>query len=168
MTFGVEAIHWGMVADGVQIGLGLVILVFLVHGRLRSRRRAAADAAEGPKASFGDEVLLQSLRQRAETALAAVAAAVEAERIGLQQFCDGGRKSRRAEQGELVAAPAPFRLGQNRCDAAAAARDSGYEGIGGLAAAGLSARQIAEQLNLPAGEVELVLKLHGAPHSATA
>jgi DNA-binding NarL/FixJ family response regulator len=161
-----ESIPWGMVVDGIQIGLCVVILACLIHGRRRTRRLQADAAACGAAASFSDEVLLQSVRQRAEMAFSAIAAALEAERLELQRLCDGGRAPRRTTAAEPLVPAAPFRFGE--IGAAAAAGKERYEGVGDLAAAGLSARQIAEQLKLPAGEVELVMKMQATLPQALA
>ena len=47
------------------------------------------------------------------------------------------------------------------------AHDPRYDGIYDLAAQGHSARQIAQQLNRPDGEIELILALHGQNRPAT-
>ncbi len=151
--------QWGLVVDGIQIALCVGILFFLVLGRWRTRRLQANAAAHGAAGSFSEEVLLQSVRQRAETALSAIAAAVEAERIELQQLCDTGRTSRRMPPVEASAPAPPFRLGDRGGAGAPMAVQKGYEGIGPLAAGGLDPRQIADRLNLPLGEVELSLKM---------
>ncbi len=160
MMASLEAIRWGMLVDGIQIVLCAAILFFLVLGRRRTRRLPANAAAHGAAASFSEEVLLQAVRQRAETALSAIAAAVEAERVELQQLCDGGRPARRLHRVEASDPVPPFRLGESGGKGTPPAGQKSYAGIGGLAAGGLSARQIAEQLKLPAGEVELVLKMN--------
>lgn len=160
MMASLGAVHWGMLVDGIQIALCAAILFFLVLGRWRNRRLQANAAAHDSAASFSEEVLLQSVRQRAETALSAIAAAVEAERIELQKVCDGGRPARRMHRVEATDPVPPFRLGESGGKGTPPAGQKSYAGIGGLAAGGLSPRQIAEQLKLPAGEVELVLKMN--------
>src|SRR5512141_2361998 len=72
------------VRDGVQVLLCGVILACLACRRLTSTHRAEVRPA--PLAAFADEVGLQSLRQQAEQALAAIEQAVRAERLQLNRW----------------------------------------------------------------------------------
>jgi hypothetical protein len=105
------------------------------------------------------EVLLQSIRLQTEHALQNIRMTVEAERDKLQHaLADAGalRPPAEPEVAAAAAAPPAFRWG----DAEPAERTgSRYAGLDGLAEQGLSARQIADRLNLPAGEIELALKM---------
>lgn len=140
------------VRDGVQVLLCGVVLACLACRRLTSTRRAEVRPA--PLAAFADEVGLQSLRQQAEQALAAIEQAVRAERLQLNRWMapidPGGAAAADSEPADLI----PFRLGGGDPGAAAS-----YDALPRLAAGGLTPRELAAQTHMPAGEVELALKL---------
>ncbi len=140
------------VRDGVQVLLCGVVLACLACRRLTASRRAEVRPA--PLAAFADEVGLQSLRQQAEQALAAIEQAVRAERLQLNRWMapidPGGAAAADPEPADLV----PFRLGGGEPGAAAS-----YDALPRLAAGGLTPRELAAQTRMPAGEIELALKL---------
>ena len=140
------------VRDGVQVLLCGVVLACLACRRLTSTRRAEV---RPQPAAFADEVGLQSLRQQAERALAAIEQAVRAERLQLNQWVapigpGGTGAAADSEPADLI----PFRLGGGAPGAAAP-----YDALPRLAAGGLTPRELAAQTRMPAGEVELALKL---------
>jgi hypothetical protein len=140
------------VRDGVQVLLCGVVLACLACRRLTSTRRAEV---RPPPAAFADEVGLQSLRQQAERALAAIEQAVRAERLQLNRWMapigpGGAAAAADPEPADLI----PFRLGGGEPGAAAP-----YDALPRLAAGGLTPRELAAQTRMPAGEVELALKL---------
>jgi hypothetical protein len=138
------------VRDGVQVLLCGVVLACLACRRLTSTCRAEVRPA--PLAAFADEVGLQSLRQQAEQALAAIEQAVRAERLQLNRWMapidPGGAVAADPEPADLV----PFRLGGPGAAAS-------YDALPRLAAGGLTPRELAAQTRMPAGEIELALKL---------
>jgi hypothetical protein len=163
MTF-FEAVRWERVCDGLQLLLWGMILACLIHNKLKYRRMLPEAASQGRHPIFSQEVLLQTLRQQAEQALASVRAAVEAEQTKLQQLLEAAGEP--SPPGESAAAGVaaeniPFCLG--RVDPAGPVSLHGrFAGLQELAARGLTARQIAAQTKLPAGEIELALKLQRA------
>jgi hypothetical protein len=152
-----EALRWDMVADGIQVLLCGVILACLVHNKLRHKRLLPEASHRGPPPVFSQEVLLQTLRQQAEQALASIRAAVDAEQTKLQQVLGASEVPLPPEE-TAAAEHVPFRLGDSE-PLGRGSLQSRYAGLGELAAQGLTARQIAEQTQLPAGEIELALTL---------
>jgi hypothetical protein len=102
------------------------------------------------------------VRQQAQSALAAVASVLEAERAKLIERAAAGAPL--LPEREIAPAPAgaagegAFRLGET----AGPALFDRYEEARLLARQGLGTRRIAEELNLPRGEVELAVKLRPA------
>ena len=162
MMFFFDAVRWDRVSDVIQLLLCGVILACLVHNKLKHKRLLPDAALQGKPPVFSQEVLLQTLRQQTEQALAAIRAAVEVEQTKLQELLGaaGGPcpSEERAEAGRAVE-NIPFRLGNADPTGPVAFGRSRYAGLPELAARGLSARQIAAQTKLPAGEIELALKL---------
>jgi hypothetical protein len=152
---------------GIQTGLGLcaAIMVYFIWSRIKARRAPAANAARGALPGFTQEMIQEVVNQNVSQVLDTITQAVEAERQRLNGVC-----ATREAAASLPGTP-PHYAGEAfvaappRCDilpgqGAAAGR---YEGVHRLSAAGLNARQIADRLNLPVGEVELVVKLQAAP-----
>jgi hypothetical protein len=111
-------------------------------------------------------VFLQTIRQETEHALQNILTVVETERSRLQRALeDAGASSVSSETeiGTPVEAPVVFRWGDLDPDGAGRKR---YDGLEGFIEQGLSSRQIADRMNLPAGEIELAMKLR-APDTAT-
>jgi len=161
MTSFLEALRWDWVSAGCQLALCAVILGSWLHRRVK-RRPAARVESSDPAPSFAREVLLQTIRQQTELALQSILAAVAAERDKLLQALAGAgslRSTVAVEPDAGADAPMAFRWGDAESDATGRRR---YAGMNGLAEQGLSPRQIADRLKLPAGEIELALKLQGA------
>lgn len=159
-----DALRWDMVADGIQVLLCGVILACLVHNQLRYKRLLPEVSHRGKPLVFSQEVLLQTLRQQTEHALASIRAAVDAEEAKLQQVLAAAGMPPAAAENAAAETPAehiPFRLGDGE-PGGLGTLPNRYAGLGELAAQGLTARQIAAQTRLPAGEIELALKLQRA------
>jgi hypothetical protein len=163
MTF-FDFVRWDRLSDGIELLLCAVILVCLVHNKLKYRRLLPDTALQGKPPVFSQEVLLQTLRQQTEQALASIRAAVEVEQNKLQQLLgatDAPRPIEERAAAEIAAENEPFRLGDGDSAAPGLVR-SRLAGLPALAARGLTTRQMAAQSQLPAGEIELALKLHRA------
>lgn len=159
-----DALRWDMVADGIQVLLCGVILACLLHNKLRHKRLLPEASDRTHPGGFSQEVLLQTLRQQTEQALAAIRAAVDAEEAKLQQVLGAAGVPPAASENaaaETSAEHIPFRLGDGE-PVGLETLPSLYAGLGELAAQGLTTRQIAAQTRLPAGEIELALKLQQA------
>lgn len=164
MTF-LEALRWDLVADGLQVLMCGVILTCLVRNQLRYKRLLPQASHRETPPVFSQEVLLQTLRQQTEQALASIRAAVDAEEAKLQQVLGaagvlpaGAANAAAEAPGESI----PFRLGDGE-PVGFGALPSRYAGLAELAAQGLTPRQMAAQTRLPAGEIELALKLQRVP-----
>jgi hypothetical protein len=160
-------IWWAVVVAGIQTGLGLcaAIMVYLIWTRRKARRTPAAGAERGAPPGFTQEMIQEVVSQSVTQVLDSITQAVEAERRRLHGACGTGVAPHALPGTPFHYGGEAFVAAPPRCDilpgqGAAAGR---YEGVHRLTAAGLNARQIAERLNLPAGEVELVVKLQAAP-----
>jgi hypothetical protein len=154
-----EAVRWDLLSQGIQILVWLVILVYFVRQRLRQQPSGVPAATRAAAPLFSQEILLQTIRQQTEQALQGILAAVEAERDKLQRLlvrAEVPRLPPTAPDAETAAAHIPFRLGETPSELVDRSRYAGLKELGGR---GLSLRQIADQLKLPVGEIELALKL---------
>ena len=160
-----EALRWDVVCNAVQIALCSVILVVLIRNKLKTKRFLSEGEGRARGIPFTQEIRLQSIRHQTELALEAILKTVEAEQLRLPQAFDrtdtrlpGAGTAADAASAEHL----PFRLGEDIPPVSGASGAGRYEGVHGLAGEGLSLQQIAEQLRLPSGEVELALKLRRA------
>ncbi|MBI5579417.1 MAG: hypothetical protein HY895_09720 [Deltaproteobacteria bacterium] len=162
---GWEAWRWDVVCNAIQIAMCSVILVVLIRNKLKTKRFLAEGEGRDRVIPFTQEIRLQSIRQQTELALEVILKAVQAEQLRLQQTFDGADARLPGAGTAADAASAehlPFRLGEDIPPVSSGSSAGRYEGVLGLAGEGLSAKQIAEQLRLPSGEVELALKLRRA------
>jgi len=158
-----EAIRWDLVGGGFQIALCAVILGGWVRRRIRKRAETRAEPS-APNPDFSQEVFLQTIRQQTELSLQRILAAVEVERDQLQRALASTGVLNPPAAVEIAGSEDPhsaFRWGDSDADGTGRRR---YAGLKALAEQGLSSRQIADRLNLPAGEIQLALKLQGATH----
>lgn len=154
-----ETVRWELVSQGIQVVMWAVILGHFVRQRRKSRLSGALAETADPTPVFSQEVRLQTLRQQTEQALHSISAAVAAEREKLQGLlasADVPPLSAAAPIAEPAADLIPFRLGESD---AAAAVPSWVTALKGFSARGLSPREIAAQMRMPVGEIELALRL---------
>jgi hypothetical protein len=156
-----EALRWDMVSAVFQLALCAAILGAWLRQRIR-RRSATRGASSASPPAFSMEVMLQSIRLQTEHALLNILSTVEAERDKLQHALAGAGALHPAAEPETAgpaAVPVAFRWGDAEAEEQ---RGNRYAGLNGLAEQGLSPRQIADRLNVPAGEIELALKMRAA------
>jgi hypothetical protein len=162
---GWDALRWDVICNTVQVALCSAILVVLIRNMLKSKRFPAEGEERARTIPFTQEIRLQSIRQQTELALEAILKTVQVEQLRLQQAFDGTDTRLPGAGAAADAAGAehlPFRFGEDIPLLSGGSGAGRYAGVHGLAGAGLSAQQIAEQLRLPSGEVELALKLQRA------
>lgn len=160
MTSFLEGVRWDLVGGGFQIALCVLILGGWVRRRMKRRPQAGVEA-RAALADFPREVFLETIRQETEQSHQRILAAVETERDRLQRVLARRGAPHPADDGEPGGsgdARAAFRWGASDADDTDRGR---YAGLRGLAEQGLSPRQIADRLHVPAGEVELALKVRG-------
>jgi hypothetical protein len=159
---GWEALRWDVICNTVQIAMCSVILVVLIRNKLKTKRFLSEGEGRDRDIPFTQEIRLQSIRQQTELALEAILKTVQVEQFRLQQTFDGADTRLPGAGTAADAAHAehmPFRLGEEIPPGSGGSGAGRYERVHGLGAEGLSAKQIAEQLRLPSGEIELALKL---------
>jgi hypothetical protein len=155
-----DAVRWDLVGAGFQLALCALILGGWARRRLRKRAQADGEVVAPPQA-FALEVWRQTIRQQTEQSLQRIVSTVERERLKLQEVLAGVGPLRPTAEADS-AGPGDGQAGFRWCGTESEELDfNRYAGVNELAQQGLSPRQIADRLNLPAGEIELALKLHG-------
>ncbi len=154
--------YWEVAVDGIQIVLCLLILFFLIRNRRRKMTPEWIEAKTESGQSFNLQVLSQTINQQVELAFSNIHESIAVERrnlgnvLQLNQFNRAGRIPTENQR--------PPVLSKNNEILPRSKEPAGKEEhraqIQKLVARGMSAKQIAEELKTPMGEVELILSLH--------
>lgn len=149
---------WEIVLDGIQIFLGCVILLVLIRNRIKYKQLLLKRPNGEKPQNFNTEFIVQAIRQQSDLALAHILETIEKERKTLDAYFD---LSEPQMAPHLVETPPDRSAAQTPDDETAElnAADTIYSEIVTLAGQGRSLEDISEALNVPKGEVELVLKL---------
>ena len=149
---------WEIAIDATQIGLCAFILLFLIRNHIRFKRLNPNASSGQESQKFNSEFVVEAVRQQTELAFNHILETIDKERQTLDAYFEL-RESHLAH-GLLKSLP-PNRIepipGTKTQEPDAA--DAIYSKIESLSDQGLSLTDIAEELNLPRGEVDLVLKL---------
>jgi hypothetical protein len=149
---------WEIALDATQIGLCGLILLFLIRNRMKFKRLILKAPAAAKSQNFNTEFVVEAVRQQTELAFNHILETIDKERQTLSayfelreaQLAPGLLKSASSGRIESISSS-----GASEPDAA----DAIYSEIESLADQGLSRVDISEKLNVPRGEVDLVLKL---------
>ena len=151
---------WEMVLDGVQVFLCVMIFLFLLHNRIKYKRWLLNAVPQDKTVGFSDEVRMQQFKQLAEKSFDHVVDTINQERLALQaQFESGSTDSE--QQVSTLQTPNNFKNVIQDDESGSGSTELGnFSEIVALADKGLSVREISQRLNMPGGEVELVLRLN--------
>lgn len=153
--------YWGVIIDGIQIILGLLILLVLIRNRRKFKQSLLEQAIAESGHDFNAQVLSQTIKQQIDQAFANITQTIAVEQANLDRVLP----DRRSRRGNSVRSdfydptPMPEAVGISRISAEIASRCDPHEQTLKLAGKGLSARQISDELKIPIGEVELILSL---------
>ena len=151
---------WELVLDGIQILVCVMILSFLIHNKIKYKRWVLATVPPKETIAFSEEIHIQHLKQLTEKCFDSVIDTINKERLNLQSHFDGDSSLSESpgSSGPRVSDFKPFFQGEPKPTG-----DDGFNNfteIIALADRGLSIREISHQLNMPSGEVELVVRLN--------
>ena len=149
---------WEIAIDATQIGLCGLILLFLIRNRMKLKRLNpdATSAEESQK--FNTEFVVEALRQQTELAFNHIMQTIDKERQTLNAYFE--LRETQLAPGLLTS------VSKGRIEPISStealepdAADAIYSEIESLSDQGLRPADIATELNVPRGEVDLVLKL---------
>jgi hypothetical protein len=149
---------WEIAIDATQIGLCGLILLFLIRNRMKLKRLNSNGHSGEESQKFNSEFVVEALRQQTELAFNHIMKTIDKERQTLNAYFE--LRETQLAPGLLTSAsksrmePVP---GAETLEADAS--EAIYSEIESLSAQGLGPSEIAEELNVPRGEVDLVLKL---------
>jgi len=155
---------WEMVMDGIQILLGLIVLALVGLKRSKSKRFLSGLTADATDHHFSEEMIRQSVKQQVLESLDQVIRTALAEKSNISHMFDdqvAWKNSDGAPFHDSLESE-PFSDPTDRPDAPSATSIEKYAAIEKMARQGHDTRNISETLDLPAGEVSLLLKLRQA------
>ncbi|MDX1708854.1 MAG: hypothetical protein R3274_09660 [Desulfobacterales bacterium] len=149
---------WAIVLDVAQIGLCGLIIVFLILNRIKFKQLILRSPTGGPSSQMNTDFVVEAVRQQTELAFNHIVETIDKERQTLEMVYH--QHHRQLSAGMLATMPAPPPEQQPRAEASEMdPANAIYHEIESLADQGLSLTDISERLNVPQGEVDLVLKL---------
>ena len=151
---------WELVLNGVQIILCVMIFIFLIHSKIKYKRWILNAAAQETTPAFSDEIRIQHLKQLTEKSFDAVVDTINQERMALQT-CFDASESESGQSVSVLPTSDDFKTLIPEDETNPGDTDlTNFSEIIALADKGLSIREISKRLNMPSGEVELVVRLN--------
>lgn len=149
--------YWQLAIDGLQIFLCLLILFFFVTKRTKSRKMAAESVAADQVSNFNARFLAESFQQQTDQAFDNILTVISNERRNL----DGLLQLLAEKQPDVgVTAQIDDAVAQAAVSTQDCLPDDQLKAeVKKLAASGKDTGQIAQQMKIPVGEVELILNL---------
>ena len=149
---------WEIVFDATQIVLCGCILVFLILNRIRFKQLILRKPTAERPLDVNSEFLVEAVRRQTELAFNHILETIEKERQTLDAYYRHPHK--RIDTGLLTSLSTPPLDQISNPEAGEPdAANVIYSEIESLADQGLSLADISERLNVPQGEVDLVLRL---------
>lgn len=149
---------WEIVLDLTQICLGALILLCLIRNKIKYKQLFLKAPTGKNSQNFNTEFIIQTIRQQTELAFTHILETIDKER----QTLDAYFELRETQMASKMLTPVPDHVAARIRGTEAADLDPAdtiYTEIENLAGQGMSLEDISEDLNVPRGEVELVLKL---------
>jgi len=149
---------WEILLDVAQICLGGIILLCLIRNKIKFKQLLLKAPTGETSQKFNTEFIIQAIRQQCDLAFTHILETIDKER----QTLDAYFELRETQIASKMLVSAPDRIVAPISDPEGADQntaDTIYSEIESLAGQGVSLDNIAEDLNVPKSEVELVLKL---------
>ncbi|MDJ0987969.1 MAG: hypothetical protein QNJ26_20675 [Desulfobacterales bacterium] len=149
---------WEILLDVTQIGLCGLIIVFLILNRVKFKQLILRAPSYQQSTHINAEFVLEAIRQQTELAFNHILETIDKERQTLDAYYQ--QSDKRLASGLLTPISNPAQ--DQPTGSEAQGMDPAnviYNEIENLADKGLSLTDISERLNVPEGEVDLVLKL---------
>ena len=151
---------WELVLDGIQIFLCAMIFLFLIHNKIKHKRWILTATPAKETIAFSDEIHLQHLKQLTEKCFDTVIDTINRERLDLQTHFDGDPSGSETHGSVLPASDELKTVLAGDQKGPGDTEFANFSKIIALAEKGLSIREISQQMNMPSGEVELVVRLN--------
>jgi hypothetical protein len=148
---------WEMAIDGAQIILCGSILLCLIRNNIKTKQILLKKRPEGKETNFNARFIVEAIRQQSELAFNHIIETIDKEQKTLSAYFEFNEN--RIAPDLLKAAPMHSQDSHSSGAMDADAADAIYGEIENLADQGMSVAEISEKLDVPKGEVDLVIKL---------
>ena len=149
---------WELVLDGTQIFLCAITILFLLHNKIKYKRWILTAPPEDNADSFSIEMHVQNLKQQTEQTFDKIIDIINQERVALQTHYDLADDKHEIKPSVIEPSVRAKTVAQADDNS-----DAGITNFGEILDAskkGLSTREISKRVNMPRGEVELILRLN--------
>ena len=151
---------WELVLDGTQIFLCAITILFLLHTKIKYKRWILTPPSEANADAFSIEMHVQNLKQQTEQTLDKIIDVINQEREALQAHYDLADDKHEIKASALKPSARIKTAAQADHNSDADAGITNFGEILELSGKGLSTREISQRVNMPRGEVELILRLN--------
>jgi len=152
--------YWDIMMDAFQIILCGIILIFLIHNKLKYKQLILKTTPSDRSATFETEILVQSLKQQTAQTFDAILEYIDQQRDGLQAYYQNEETNRLSPPARLQP-HAPERAIQKMSEPIRSDTNAADHGnILQLSESGLTSKQISQKVMAPREEVELVLRMN--------
>jgi hypothetical protein len=149
---------WEIALDATQIGLCGLILLFLIRNRIKYKQLILNAPSSEKSPELNTEFVVEAVRQQTELAFNHILQTIDKERQTLHAYFE--LRETQLSPGLLTSAPSGRSEPISSSEASEPdAADAIYSEIENLCDQGLGLDDISDKLNVPRGEVDLVLKL---------
>ena len=149
---------WEIALGGTQIFLCGLILLFLVRNRSWYKRMISKAPTPENSRNFNTEFIVEAVRQQTELAFNHILDTINKERNSLEAYFELRETPSVPDAFKFISSSSPNSASVTEA-AELVAADTIHNEIKSLADQGMSLTVISEKLNIPQGEVDLVLRL---------
>ena len=151
---------WDIMMDALQIILCGIILIFLIHNKVKYKQLILKNTSSDKSATFENEILVQSLKQQTTQTFDAIIDYIHQQRDGLQSYYENEEINRLSSPARLQT-HAPEKIIEKMGDEISTDTNTADHGnILQLSESGLTSKQISQKVMAPREEVELVLRMN--------
>ena len=158
------AIHilpfWDIMMDALQIILCGIILIFLIHNKLKYKQLILKTTGSDKSATFENEILVQSLKQQTAETFDAILDYIDQQRHDLQSYYENQETNRLSSAARLATNASEKNVEKMNDEIITDTNAADHGSILQLSESGLTAKQISQKVMAPREEVELVLRMN--------
>ena len=151
---------WDIMMDALQIILCGVILIFLIHNKVKYKQLILKNTRSEKSATFENEFLIQSLKQQTFETFDAILDYIDQQRHGLQSYYENEEINRLSSSAYLQNHASEKNIGKKSNKISTDENAADHSNILKLFESGLTSKQISQKVIAPREEVELVLRMN--------
>jgi len=159
--------YWGIIIDAFQILLCGIIILVLVHNKIRYKQMILNSPVNDRHTCFSNEISKQNLKQETEQIFDSILNFISQKRLSLVNLYESQSQNFLHDAFVLDSPRSLQTFDRDKATESFNQDDSHYDLIAELGNKGLGSKDIAKRVDIPRGEVELALRLDQARKKAT-